>query len=168
MPISIKLNNMAAKLLVDYVSHSGWARGHEDVYRAGKLLSVVLPHFVSGGVPPSSPDDIVIPQVPTAPVVDERGEPNWAGMTKVEADTFRAVIREYNQSFIAWCRTILDKPIELTDKQLETCQRAIKYYAPRSDEEKQKDREKQIAPRPEIAPSEYMFLLLSELKLGAE
>lgn len=185
MPTTVHLTRMSAKFLVDLVSHSGWStKGVEDVYRGGQLLAELLPAYIPAPVDTDTPDpkagmatikeselagheEIVLLEPPVPGAITDKGDVDWSRMDRTEAESFRRKVKEHNKAWTTWCRVPI-KPITLTDKQFETCQRVLKFYAPRPDEDKQKDREKQVPLRPELPNNEHTFVLLREFKLSAE
>ncbi len=185
MPKTLNLTNMSAKYLVDFLTTQGWAKDLSDIYVGGELLAEVLPRFIdpvaaeaasAPAVLPSEAElerlkafpahvDIVVPASPVPRAQQPNGNPDWARMTAAEADDFRAKSISYGRTFVAWCRVAVP-PITLTDPQLATCQAMVKYFGPRSEEERAKDKEKGLAPRTEIPTNEFSFRLLTELQLA--
>jgi hypothetical protein len=169
MPTELTLNKLSAKYLVDWLAKHGWGVGADDLYLAGELLADVLPTFGEG------PGEIKVPEVPRVSTLNKDGSVDWSRMTKAEIDDYQKRIGEYNQAFGKWAREPLPDPenpdrariITITDKQLAVCQKMIRYFAPRSEEDRAKDREKQQPPREELPANEYTFRLLKQLKLGA-
>lgn len=172
MPKKINLVNMSARYLVNFLATQGWAKDLGDIYSGGELLAVVLPRFLddpeqSGSVTvkPEYPAhiEIMVPQAPAPRVLLQDGSPDWSRMTPIEIEDYRQKMVQHNKVFYTWCRTAVPE-FELSDEQLRVCQTVIRYYAPRTEEEKAKDREKGIQ-RGEIPVNEFAFNLIGELNL---
>jgi hypothetical protein len=175
MPTTLKLVNMSAKYLVDFLSMQGWAKSLADIYNGGELLAVVLPRFIDEGASssstPSTPQpehpanvELAVPVAPLPRSLTHDGQPDWARMSPAEAAEFRQKMAEYNHRFFRWCREEVPE-FTLTDAQLLTCQEAVRYHMPRTEEERVKDREKG-SNRRELPINEFSYNLLGQLKLN--
>lgn len=173
MSKKIKLVNMSARYLVNFMSSQGWAKDLSDIYNGGQMLAEVLPRFTDEGsetrdTREASPEfpariEIVVPVAPAPRVLLPDGTPDWSRMTQAEVEDFRTKMTQYNSRFYTWCRVPVPE-FELSDEQLRVCQTVVRYFAPRTDEEKAKDREKGIQ-RGEIPVNEFAFNLIGELNL---
>lgn len=169
MSKKITLSNMAAKQLVDLLSNNAWATTPDDVYRAGKMLTTVLPVFVSerehasrGESTESRQQVIALPEAPATYVLRDDGSPDWSKMSPAEIAAYRAEVHTHNIKFNAWARKPIDE-IELTDKQVDTCKKAVKHFMPRENQDKDKDKPRQV-----LQINEFTFGLLDALGMGDE
>lgn len=167
MPKKIILSNMAAKQLVDLLSNNSWVTTPDDVYRAGKMLTAVLPIFVSereyasrSGSTESRQQVIALPEAPATYVLRDDGSPDWSKMSPAEIAAYRADVHTHNIKFSTWARKPIDE-IELTDKQVDTCKKAVKHFMPRENQDKDK-------PRQVLQINEFTFGLLDALGMGDE
>lgn len=158
MPTTITLPRMSVKYLTEFLAAPGWTKTVADIYIAGQVLSEKLPTFGEGS-------EHQMPKGPVPKALTTAGAPDWSRMSQIEATEFRQKLADHNAAMAIWGKVPLE--IELTDKQFNTCQACVKEFAtPISEEQRIKNREKQLPERAELPINEHSFALLSAFKLG--